>query len=144
MFHLSPDWLIEHCRTVELVNAIEIGDAGVLVEMAGAQPGYVLHELAHAYHRQLSADRRAAIAATYRRAMERDLYLNIRRCDGETGQAYAQTNADEDFAELTEAWFGRNDVFPFTRAELATYDPDGERLIAALWHEGEASATRVP
>lgn len=133
MFHRDPDWLIAHGRTVELLDGIEISDAGVFVETAKIQPGTLLHELSHGYYLELSDEDRARIEAVYRRAMEGSRYRMVKRPDGSVGEAYARSNAAEYFAELTEACFSRNDFFPFTRAELATYDPDGERLIAVLW-----------
>jgi dipeptidyl-peptidase-4 len=39
----------------------------------------------------------------------------------------------EFFAELSEAFFSRNDFFPFDRAELSQADPESERLLARLW-----------
>ena len=39
----------------------------------------------------------------------------------------------EYFAETTEAFFGRNDFFPFTRGELKTHDPDMFELLGKLW-----------
>ena len=133
MFHPDPDWLIAHGRTVEMLNGIEISDAGVFIETAKVQPGSILHELTHAYYLRLSGEDRAQIEATYRRAMNNPRYLGVKRHDGSVVDAYARSNAAEYFAELTEAYFSRNDFFPFTRTDLAAYDPDGERLIAKMW-----------
>ena len=46
---------------------------------------------------------------------------------------YALTNAKEYFAELSEAYFGRNDFYPFTRKELEKHDPAGYRLMRETW-----------
>jgi Mlc titration factor MtfA (ptsG expression regulator) len=43
------------------------------------------------------------------------------------------TNPQEYFAETTEAFFSRNDFFPFNRAELKQHDPDMEQLLTRLW-----------
>ena len=48
-------------------------------------------------------------------------------------RAYALTNAQEFFAEATEAFFARNDFFPYTRAELEALDPETGALLAKLW-----------
>ena len=37
------------------------------------------------------------------------------------------------FAELSEAYFGRNDFYPFTRKELEKHDPAGYRLMRETW-----------
>ncbi len=133
MFHRDPDWLLAHGRTVEMLDGIEVADASVFIESSKVQPGAMLHELAHAYHARLPDEDRAEIEMVYRHAMERIGYRAIKRHDGSITDAYARSNAAEYFAELTEAYFSRNDFYPFTRAELAAYDPDGEHLIAKLW-----------
>lgn len=133
MFHPDPDWLIAHGRTVELLNGIELSDAGVFIDTAKVQPAALLHELAHAYYGRLSDAERAEIDMVYRRAIDSGRYRSVKRYDGSLAEAYARSNAMEYFAELSEAYFSRNDFFPFTRAELVAYDPDGERLIATLW-----------
>jgi hypothetical protein len=133
MFHRDPDWLIAHGRTVEMLDGIEVSDASVFIETAKVQPGTILHELAHAYYLRLRDVDRDKIDVAYRRAMESGLYRSVKRHDGSDIEAYARSNAAEYFAELSEAYFSRNDFFPFTRAELFTYDPSGERLIAELW-----------
>ena len=51
----------------------------------------------------------------------------------------------EFFAEMTEAYFGAYDFFPFNRAELMTAEPEIFQLLQAIWgplagHEIESSA----
>lgn len=133
MFHRDPDWLVAHGRTVELLDGIEVSDAGAFIETSKVQPGTLLHELAHAYYTRLSDEARADIDRVYRHAMENVGYRQVKRHDGSVTDAYARANAAEYFAELTEAYFSRNDFYPFTHPQLATYDPDGERLIARIW-----------
>lgn len=133
MFHFLPDWLVANGRTVELTDAIEISDAAIFVEDGAERPVQLLHELAHAYHAKLPPDDRAAIEATYRRAMAAGLYQRVERQNGTIGPAYANYSPFEYFAELSEAWFGRNDFAPFTRADLTAYDPEGARLMARIW-----------
>ncbi len=48
-------------------------------------------------------------------------------------RAYALTNAKEYFAECTEAFFTKNDFFPFTRDELQKHDPEMFDLLTQLW-----------
>jgi dipeptidyl-peptidase-4 len=52
---------------------------------------------------------------------------------GPVGRAYALNNYLEFFAELTEAYFVRNDFFPFTRKQLKVHDPAMDRLLEKLW-----------
>ena len=39
----------------------------------------------------------------------------------------------EYFAEATEAYFSRNDFFPFNSSELKTHDPEMYDLLTELW-----------
>ena len=51
-------------------------------------------------------------------------------------RAYALTNAKEYFAELTEAYYGFNDFYPFNREQLQAFDPAGYALVEQAWGEG--------
>ena len=46
---------------------------------------------------------------------------------------YALTNHKEFFAEMTEAYFGVNDFFPFNRAELKEAEPEILSLMSIIW-----------
>lgn len=139
-FHYDPAWLVAHGRTVEMTEGVEIPDQIIFSRVAQHQPGILLHELAHGYHNRLSEADRAAIEVAYQNARARGLYRNVTRLDGSVGDAYALTDAREYFAELTEAWFIRNDYAPFTRTELEAYDPEGAALVARIW----SAPTRSP
>jgi hypothetical protein len=41
----------------------------------------------------------------------------------------------EYFAELSEAYWGKNDFYPFTRSELLQHDPLGYEAVKRAWHE---------
>lgn len=43
------------------------------------------------------------------------------------------TSPFEYFVETTEAYFSRNDFFPFTRDELKQHDPAMFALLTKLW-----------
>ena len=59
------------------------------------------------------------------------------RRDGKGGKqfvkAYAMRDPKEYFAECTEAFFSRNDFYPFNRTELQQHDPDVDALLVRLW-----------
>ena len=46
---------------------------------------------------------------------------------------YGLTNHKEYFAEGTEAYFYRNDFYPFVRAELKEHDPTLHDVLAKVW-----------
>src|SRR5213075_3075293 len=101
---------------------------------------FALHELAHAYHDRalVGGFANKEIKAAYERAKASGSYEKVERWFGDgrpntRERAYAMTNPMEYFAESSEAFFSRNDFFPFDRAELKQHDPEMEQLAAKLW-----------
>ena len=145
-FHPSREWLAEHGILPDKAGGVEISNARDYLEWRQHQPFMVLHELAHAYHWLLGFDR-PDVVQTYEAAKAAGLYEEIDYVlapAGEKRRAYALTNPKEYFAELSEACFGRNDFFPFTRDELREYDPAGYALVERLWHHGRPKLQAQP
>ncbi len=92
-----------------------------------------MHEMAHAYQFGVLGEDHPAAQKAYRKAMDKKLYQSVAHVHGGTRKAYAATNDKEYFAELTEAYFGKNDFFPFTREDLKKYDPAGYKLMQDVW-----------
>ena len=65
--------------------------------------------------------------------MESGLYDEVLDYTGREVRHYAATNHKEYFAESTEAYFGRNDFYPFVRAELKEHDPVMYSLAEKFW-----------
>lgn len=104
----------------------------------GYCPGWLLHEVAHALEDRLTGLECATAKATYRQAMDRKLYDDVKVRTYNTltqlvtgrGPAYARTNHMEYFAELSATYLGLPaGFFPFTRAELEAHDPAGYALM---------------
>lgn len=93
----------------------------------------VLHELAHAYQDQVLGLQDTRIKAAYDNALRKGLYQSVQYYDGSKRKAYALTNEREYFAECSEAYFGRNDFYPFTRKQLEQYDPAMAALLRNVW-----------
>jgi len=55
------------------------------------------------------------------------------QANGKRARHYALTNPMEFFAEITEAYFGVNDFFPFNRAELKEAEPEICTLLSDIW-----------
>jgi Mlc titration factor MtfA (ptsG expression regulator) len=53
--------------------------------------------------------------------------------NGKRVKHYALTNQMEFFAEMTEAYFGTNDFFPFNRAELKESEPQIYEVLKNTW-----------
>lgn len=134
-FHPSADWLTSHGLLAEKQNGIEIIRAADFPSWRKNQPWMTFHEFAHAYHLHLSHDNQE-VAAAYQAAKDAGLYDAVAynaSPEGEPQQAYAINNPVEYFAELSEAYFGLNDFYPFTCRQLEAHDPVGYAMIERLW-----------
>ena len=132
-YHPSAKWLENHGHNPEMAKCVEFGNPKLFIKWSETQPSMVLHELAHAYHHQVLTYKYKPIREAYDHALAQNLYADIKHANGKTQRAYALTNEKEFFAELTEAYFGRNDMYPFVRSELETYDPKGFAMVKAAW-----------
>ncbi len=133
-YHPSAEWLREHGYNPEKAKGIEISNARNFVRWSrGEQPWMLLHELAHAYHHQVLGYENRMVLIAYQHAMRRGLYEQVEYVRGGKQKAYATTNVQEFFAELSEAYFGKNDFYPFTREDLAKHDPVGYKMVEQAW-----------
>lgn len=133
-FHPARAWLLAHGYNPEKAGDVEICHVRNWVAWSRQeQPSSLLHELAHAYHFRLLGENHPLIRDAYEHAMAAGLYDAVSYAGGGRRRAHAAKNAAEYFAELSEAYFGRNDFYPFTRRDLLRYDPVGYRLVDELW-----------
>jgi hypothetical protein len=136
-YHRSAQWLGSHGYLVEKENGIEISNVRNFVRWVRQdQPMLVLHEFAHAYQHDALGDDSSDVKAAYDAAVASGRYESVSRQVGgslRTERAYALADPTEYFAELSEAYFGRNDYQPFDRAELARFDPTGYALVDGIW-----------
>jgi hypothetical protein len=138
-YHPGADWLKANRRDPDMAKNVEFTNARVFEEEVRRMPLLALHELAHAYHDRflLGGHQNPEIAAAFEKAKASGLYDRVERRDanGNTrmDRAYAMTNPAEYFAETTEAYFGTNDFFPYTNAELKKHDPFMHELLGKLW-----------
>lgn len=134
-YHPSKQWLIGHAHDPRLSKKVHIPVARHLLsrQQLLKHPAVVLHELAHAYHDQILGFNDAAILKAFNKAKEAGSYEKVLLYTGKTVRHYALTDHKEYFAEGTEAYFYRNDFFPFVRAELELHDPDLHQTLEAIW-----------
>ncbi|XGV98146.1 MAG: hypothetical protein ACAF41_04255 [Leptolyngbya sp. BL-A-14] len=133
-FHPSAVWLSQHGYNPDKAGGVEVSNTRNFVQWSHTdQPWMLLHELAHAYHFRVLGDTYGGIQRAYQHAVQQGLYQSVAYVKGGKKKAYALTNETEYFAELSEAYFGKNDFYPFTRAELKTYDPVGYQLMQTAW-----------
>jgi len=136
-YHESRQWLTENGFNPDKAKSVEIGNARTFLRWTLDQPSMVLHELAHAYHHRVLGHDNPDIRAAYEQAVKSKSYESVLRYSGKTERAYALNNDKEYFAELTEAFFGQNDFYPFVRAEVMQHDPRMYETLRKLWAESE-------
>ena len=73
------------------------------------------------------------ILAAYEEAKAAGIYESVLAHTGRKVRHYALSNHKEYFAEGTEAFFYRNDFYPFVRAELREHDPELHDLLIDIW-----------
>ncbi len=136
-YHPSVGWLTERGYDPRLAKKVHITRAAQLVSRAQMlkHPAVILHELAHAYHDQVLGFDHEGIIEAYEDAMEAGIYEDVLLYTGERVRHYATTDHKEYFAEATEAYFYRNDFYPFVRAELYEHDPAAHALMVEIWGE---------
>lgn len=140
-YHPSAGWLRAHGRNPAMAKGVEFTDVRNFEKEMNRMPNFTLHELAHAYHDRVLAGgfNHEEIKAAFTRARADGSYDKVERWFGNGRsntfeRAYAMSSPQEYFAEATEAYFSRNDFFPFTRAELKRHDPRLEELLGQLWN----------
>jgi len=133
VYHPSAQWLENNGFPPEWAGGIQLGNARNYLEWTAVQPAIVLHEFSHAWHHQVVGYDDPDILNAFDIAMAQGLYDAVEYADGSTQSAYATTNVQEYFAELSEAWFWTNDFYPFDRSDLLQHDPLGAAVIESAW-----------
>jgi hypothetical protein len=131
VYHPSRFWLFGHGMDPDRAKSVQF--TRNLATLNDSQPNLVLHELSHAYHDLVLTESDPGILAAYQRALASGLYDSVERKGSGHERAYALKNHREFFAELSEAYFGQNDYFPFTREQLRDFDPESFKVIAEAW-----------
>jgi hypothetical protein len=133
-YHKSREWLVANGYLGEKAGCVEINNIRNYVAWQQLnQPYMVLHELSHAYHHQVLSSSNREILQAYRKAVKSKKYESVAFNMGGKRRAYALNSVDEYFAELTEAYIGKNDYYPFNREQLQEFDPIGYELMKKYW-----------
>ena len=138
-YHPGAGWLRENNRDPAMVKGIEFTNVRIFEAETKRMPNFALHELSHAFHDRVlpKGFGNPEIKAAYEVAKRSGKYDRVERRDSEgrakLDRAYAMTNPQEFFAESSEAFFSRNDFYPYDRKELNQHDPSTLELIASLW-----------
>ena len=139
-FHPGAGWLRQNGRDPAMAKGVEFTNIDTFEQEMDRMPNFALHELAHSYHDRVIAGGfdNPEIKKAYEHAKAAGHYERVKRWHGNgkpdtVERAYAMTNPQEYFAESTEAYFVRNDFFPFNREELERVDPEMAALLKKLW-----------
>jgi hypothetical protein len=149
-YHPGAGWLKAKGRNPDMAKGVEFTNVQIFERESARMPCFVLHELSHAYHDQVLGFDRPEIIRAYKHAVESKSYDAVERHFGDPHhpntieRAYAMTNYKEYFAESTEAFFGQNDFFPFTRDQLQQHDPEMYSLLQRLWNEETGAHAATP
>ena len=134
-YHPSAGWLKANGYSTDLEKCVHIPRAADLPTRRNIneQPWVILHELAHAYHDQVLGFDEERIVRAYERYKQSGNGDAALLFNGKRVRHYGLTNPKEFFAEMTEAYFGTNDFFPFNRAELQEAEPELLGLLKEIW-----------
>ena len=136
-YHPNVAWLKSNGRDSAMEKGVEFTNVRIFEAETKRMPNFALHELAHAYHDRVLGFHHREVIAAYQAAKSSGKYDRVLRRDAlgkqQYDRAYALTDHKEYFAEATEAFFVRNDFYPFDRNELITTDPGMVRVLERLW-----------
>ena len=134
-YHPSAGWLKEQGYSVTLAKCAHIPDAEDFLSPYEnhRMPWVVLHELAHGFHDQTIGFEDARVTAAWKKFCDSGKYKSVLTSPGHMREHYGLTNQKEFFAEMTEAYFGSNDFYPFVTGELKQAEPETFALLAEIW-----------
>jgi hypothetical protein len=139
-YHPNMGWLKGAGRELALAKGVEFTNVERFEAESKRMPNFALHELAHGYHDRVlqGGFGNPSIKAAYERAKASGSYDAVKRWNGSAfaskpEKAYAMTNPMEYFAESTEAYFTRNDFYPFNKTELQEHDPAMVAVLEEMW-----------
>jgi hypothetical protein len=134
-YHPSARWLESNGYSRDLAKCVHLPRAADVATRRNVneQPWVILHELAHAWHDQFLGFDEPRIIAAYERFKQSGRGDNALLHNGRRVRHYGLTDHKEFFAEMTEAFFGVNDFYPFNRAELKESEPETFELLSKLW-----------
>lgn len=134
-YHPDAGWLKANGYSPDLAKCVHLPRAADVATRRNIaeQPWVILHELAHAYHDQVLGFDEPRIKDAYENYRQSGRGDRALLYNGKRVKHYALTNHKEFFAEMTEAYFGFNDFFPFNRAELKETEPEIHKLLTTIW-----------
>lgn len=134
-YHPSAGWLKANGFSEDLARCVHLPRAADVATSRNVreQPMVILHELSHAYHDQFLSFDEPRVKAAYEAFKKSGHGDQALLYNGKRVRHYGLTDHKEFFAEMSEAYFGWNDFYPFNRAELMESEPELYKLLAEIW-----------
>ena len=134
-YHNDAGWLKDNRYSENLAKCVHIPIAEHLMSPTENRrmPLVILHELSHAYHDQVLGYEEPRVKAAWKKFCDTGKYKNVLTSPGYRREHYGLTNQMEFFSEMTEAYFGSNDFFPFVAGELKQEEPTIYTLMTEIW-----------
>ena len=134
-YHPDAGWLKAQGYSEKLAKCVHIPAAEDFLSPYEnhRMPWVVLHELTHGYHDQVLGYEEPRIKAAWKKFVDSGKYKSVLTSPGHMREHYALTNQMEFFAEMTEAYFGSNDFYPFVTGELKQAEPEVFALLEEIW-----------
>jgi hypothetical protein len=138
VYHPSATWLTQNGYMKEKAKGVEISNFANFMSYSKEQADIILHEFTHAYHDQFMVNgfNNKLILDAYKASMATKKYESVDYIGGGKKKHYATENQQEYFSEITEAYFGKNDFYPFIRSELKSFDAQAFELVEKVWISG--------
>jgi len=93
----------------------------------------ILNQLARAYYGRFLSKDADQVKSAWQKAVDSGKYDSVLRFDGKNVRHPALSSPLEFFAEMTKAYYGVNDHYPFLQFEAKQHDLETCRLLAKLW-----------
>jgi hypothetical protein len=134
-YHPDAGWLKSHGDSEQLAKCVHIPAVESFLSPFEnhRMPWVVLHELAHGFHDQTIGFDDARVTAVWKKFCDSGKYKSVLTSPGPMREHYGLTNQKEFFAEMTEAYFGSNDFYPFVTGELKQAEPETFALMEEIW-----------
>ncbi len=134
-YHPDADWLKSNGYSEKLAKCVHIPEVEDFLSPSEnhRMPWVVLHELAHGFHDQFVGFEDPKVIAVWKKFCDSGKYKSVMTSKGVMREHYGLTDQKEFFAEMTEAYFGSNDFYPFVTGELKQAEPETFALLEEIW-----------
>jgi len=134
-YHPDADWLKSKGYSEKLAKCVHVPDVRDFLSPSEnhRMPWVVLHELAHGFHDQTIGFEDPRVIAVWKKFCASGKYKSVLTSQGSMREHYGLTDQKEFFAEMTEAYFGSNDFYPFVTGELKQAEPEIFAVLAEIW-----------